>query len=108
MGISCFLKVFFQNALIKTAKMSQIFITDDSYSTTNYIHISTIPSLSKMFKKLICAGLDYWTIYYLLFNNIICTNQFGFPQNLSTSDAIIEFLDNVYPSLNNNQNTIAL
>ena len=45
---------------------------------------------------------------YLNFNNILCTNQFGFHKNSNTSDAIIEFLDYVYSSLDSNQSTIAV
>ena len=48
-----------------------------------------------MFEKLMCAWLDS----YLKSNNILCTNQFGFRKNSNTSDAIIEFLDYVYSSL---------
>ena len=51
-----------------------------------------------------CARLDS----YLKSNNIICTNQFGFRKNSNTSDAIIEFLDNVYSSLDSKQRTIAV
>ena len=45
---------------------------------------------------------------YLKSNNILCTNQFGFRKNTNTSDAIIEFLDNVYSSLDSKQSTIAV
>ena len=41
-------------------------------------------------------------------NNILCTNQFGFCKNSNTSDAIIEFLDYVYSSLNSKWSTIAV
>ena len=42
-----------------------------------------------------CARLDS----YLKLNNILCTNQFGFRKYSNTSDAIIEFFDYVYSSL---------
>ena len=45
---------------------------------------------------------------YLKSNNILCTNQFGFRKNSNTSDAIIEFLDYVYSSLDSKQSTIAV
>ena len=51
-----------------------------------------------------CARLDS----YLKSNNILCTNQFGFRKNSNTSDAIIEFHDYVYSSLNCKQKTIAV
>ena len=51
-----------------------------------------------------CARLDS----YLKSNNILRENQFGFRKNLNTSDAIIEFLDNIYSSLDSKQRTIAV
>ena len=51
-----------------------------------------------------CARLDS----YLKSNNISCTNQFGFRKNSNTSDAIIEFHDYVYSSLDSKQSTIAV
>ena len=62
-----------------------------------------LPFLWKISEKLICARLDS----YLKSNNILCTNQFGFIKNCNTSDAIIEFLDYVYSSLDSKQSTIA-
>ena len=38
-----------------------------------------------------CAKLDC----YLKSDNILCTNQFGFRQNLNTSNVIIEFLEEI-------------
>ena len=70
----------------------------------NYRPISMLPFLSKIFKKLMCARLDS----YLKSNNILCTNQFGFRKSSNTSDAIIEFLDNVYSPLDSKQSTIAV
>ena len=63
-----------------------------------------LPFLSKMFEKLMCAKLDS----YLKSNNILCTNQFGFSKNSNPSDAIIEFLDYIYSSLNKKQSTLAI
>ena len=55
-------------------------------------------------KILMCDRLDS----YLKSNNILCTNQCGFRKNSNTSDAIIEFLDYVYSSLDIKQSTIAV
>ena len=88
----------------KIAKIIQIFKSGDSNSTVNYRPISMLPFLSKIFEKLMCAGLDS----YLKLKNILCANQFGFRKNSNTSDAIIEFLDYVYSSLDSKQSTIAV
>ena len=45
---------------------------------------------------------------YLKSKNIVCTNQFVFGKNSNASDAIIEFLDYVYSSLDKTQSTIAV
>ena len=87
----------------KPAKIIPIFKSGDSNSTANYRPISMLPFLPKMFEKLMCTRLDS----YLKSNNIICTNQFCFRKNSNTSDAIIEFLDYVYSSLDKKQSTIA-
>ena len=62
-----------------------------------------LPFLPKTFEKLMCGRLDS----YVKSNNILCTNQFGFRYNSNTSDAIIEFIDYVYSSLDNKQSSIA-
>ena len=88
----------------KTAKIIPTFKSGDSNSTVNYRPISMLPFLSKIFEKLMCARLDSC----LKLNNTLCTNQCGFRKNSNTSDAIIEFLDNVYSLLDSKQNTIAV
>ena len=85
-------------------KIIPIFKSGDSNSTVNYRPISMLPFLSKIFEKLMYAKLDS----YLKSNNILCTNQFGFRKNSNTSDAIIEFLDCVYSSLDSKQSTIVV
>ena len=60
-----------------------------------------LPFLSKMFEKLMCALLDS----NLKSNNILCTNQFGFRKNSNTFDAIIEFFEYVFSSLDKKQST---
>ena len=64
-----------------------------------------LPFWSKIFEQLMCGRLDF----YLKSNSILYTNQFGFRKNSNTSaDAVIEFLDYVYPSLDGKQSTIAI
>ena len=110
--ISDTVSMFFNNSVsedifpecFKMAKIIPIFKSGDSNSTVNYRPISMLLFLSKIFQKLMCARLDS----YLKSNNILCTNQFGFHKDLITSDAIIEFLDYVYSSLDSKQSTIAV
>ena len=88
----------------KTAIIIPIFKSGDSNSTANCRHIYMLPFMSKMFEKLMSARLDS----YLKSNNILCTNQFGFRKNSNTSDAITEFLDYVYSSLDKKLTTVAV
>ena len=109
--ISPTMSMLFNNSLsegifpecFKRDKIIPIFKSGDPNSIANYRPISMFPFLSKMFEKLMCARLDT----YLKSNNILWTNQFGFYKNYNTSDAIIEFLDYVYSSLDKKQSTIA-
>ena len=95
--------MFFNNSLsegifpecFKTAKIIPIFKSGDSNSTANYRPISMLPFLSKIFEKLMCTRLNS----YLKSNSILCTNQFVFRKNSNTSNAIVEFLDYIYSSL---------
>ena len=88
----------------KTAKIIPILKSVDSNSTANYRPIFMLPFLSKMLEKLMCARLGS----YLKSSNILCPNQFGFRKISNTSDAIIEFLDHVYSSLEKKPSTIAV
>ena len=88
----------------KMAKNIPFFKSGDSNLTENYRPISMLSFLSRIFEKLMCARLDS----YLKLNNILCPNQFGFHKNDNTYDAIIEFLDYVYSSLDKRQSTIAV
>ena len=69
----------------------------------NYRPNSMLPFLIKLFTQLMCA-----TSPHLNSNNILDTNQFGLRKNSNASDAIIEFLDYIYSSLDSKQSTIAV
>ena len=45
---------------------------------------------------------------YLITNNLICFHQFGYKKNLCTSDALAEFADLAYDSINANHKFIAI
>ena len=46
------------------------------------------------------------TMHLPIYLYILCTNQFGFRKNSNKSDAIIEFLDYVYSSIDTKHSTI--
>jgi len=89
---------------LKTARVVPIHKSGDKTLPSNYRPISTLSVLSKLFEKLMARQL----IHFLKSHDILSTCQFGFKENSSTSDAILEFLDRLYGSLNRKELTIAV
>ena len=81
---------------LKLARIIPIFKSGNKNDISNYRPISTLPVLSKIFERLMHKRL----IRYLNSNNILVKHQFRFQSGSSTGDAVLEFLDHVYNSLN--------
>lgn len=66
---------------------------------SNYRPITTLPVLSKIFEKLMHVRL------YSFFDEfkVICKSQFGFRAGLSTADALLEYINEAYDSLNDSK-----
>lgn len=64
----------------------------------NYRPIALLPVLSKIIERLIKTRL----MSFLIDNNILSQNQFGFLTNKCTTDAMFSVLHEVYQALNNN------
>jgi len=84
---------------LKIARVVPVFKAGNKLSVNNYRPISVLPTLSKIFEKLMFNRLST----FVNNNNIINSNQFGFRLNSCTSDAVLEFLDHTFNSLSNNQ-----
>ena len=82
---------------LKIAKIIPIHKRGDARYPSNYRPISLLPYLSKVFEKIIHIRLTN----YLNFNNILSPHQFGFRKQISTLDAITNFTELIYQSLNN-------
>jgi len=82
---------------LKTARVVPVHKAGDKTNVNNYRPISTLPFLSKVFEKLMYKRL----VSFLSDNDILSNNQFGFRKSRSTSDAVIEWLNNVYESFDN-------
>lgn len=80
---------------LKVGRVIPVHKSGDKKNTGNYRPISTLPILSKIFERLMSCRL----YEYLNKNNLLCKHQFGFRTKSSTSDALIEFLDHAYASL---------
>ena len=91
----CLKKGYFPNQL-KLAKIIPIFKKGDKSDPNNYRPISILPFISKILEKCIHTRL----ISFLDCSNILSPNQFGFRPGISTSDALLKFMEFQYEALN--------
>ena len=66
---------------------------------SNYRPISLLPSISKIFERVILLQL----IEYLVINNIINKNQYGFRKNRSSELAALHLVDDIYYKMDANE-----
>ena len=89
---------------LKVAKVVPIYKTDDKKLVSNYRPISVLPVFSKILERLIYARV----IDFLNKHDILSTNQYGFRKNLSTSMALLDLVDKLANSIENNEITIGI
>lgn len=77
--------------LLKKAKILPIFKKGSKLEPSNYRPISILPTLSKLFEKIIHNQL----YDYLCSNNILFANQSGFRVNHSTLSSLINITENI-------------
>ena len=91
--------------VLKIAKLTPIYkASGDRALPSNYRPISILPTVGKIFEKVIYKQL----INYLNVNNILSPTQFGFREGHSTCDAVTSFLEKIYKNLNEKKTTIAV
>ena len=79
---------------LKIAKVTPIYKTGDNSDVSNYRPISVLPCFSKVLEHLM-----YNRLYkYLKENNILYEKQFGFQSGYSTNDAIVQLVDKIFDS----------
>ena len=89
---------------LKIAKVVLIFKKKDNMNIENYLSISLLSSISKIFEK-----IAYNQIYaYLTDNNILYQSQYGFHIKHSTEYAALELTDQIMSSLNQSNTPIAI
>ena len=71
---------------------------------TNYRHISLLPQFSIILEKLYTDRLDSFLFKY----SILSPSQYGFRSNMSTSHALIELVEEITASLDNNKYAIGI
>ena len=80
---------------LKVGRVIPIHKSGSQKDISNFRPITTLSVYSKIFEKLVHTRLSKFISKY----NLINDNQFSFQKNKNTSDAILEFLDNIYDSL---------
>ena len=81
----CILKEIYPTVL-KTAKVIPIYKDGDKSCPSNYCPISLLPHFSKIFERILQIDLTK----FLTKHQIISKCQYGFQENLSTTDALID------------------
>jgi len=81
---------------LKVSHVTPVFKGGDDRNMSNYRPISNMPVLPKIFEKLMASRLSS----FIAKNNLLNRNQFGFRRGCNTSDAVLQFLDTAYNSLN--------
>ena len=89
---------------LKTAKVIPVFKKDDNSKFDNYRPISILNSFSKIYEKVVYQQL----YHYLTRNKILINSQYGFCANLSTEDAVLEFVDTLINEIETNNFLIAI
>lgn len=89
---------------LKNAIVVPIFKKGSVKSISNYRPISTLCFLSKIFERAIHNRLMSFFNKF----NVIVPHQYGFRPGKSTCDSLIKFTDNVYSSLNDRKDLIAV
>ena len=93
----------FPNSL-KLAKVIPVYKKDDSFLISNYRPISLLPSISKVLEKLVYKRL----FKFLINNNLLNPNQFGFRKGYSTDYALLQLYDKITESLSNREHIIGV
>jgi len=83
-------------SILKISRIIPLFKSGIDTVPSNYRPISILSDFSKIFERLMYVQLSS----YIDSHRILCNAQFGFRKNSSTSDAIIEFLDSAFQTLN--------
>ena len=84
---------------LKNAKVVPIHKDDSRLEMSNYRPISLLPTLSKIFEKLMYARL----ISFFSRHSILYENQFGFQSNMSTEYAVNQVLNYIVETLEKNE-----
>ncbi len=80
---------------MKIAKVIPLFKTGDKHLFTNYRPVSLLPQFSKILEKVFNNRLDN----FIEKHNLLSDNQYGFRSNRSTTQALIELVEEITNSI---------
>ena len=89
---------------LKIAKIIPIFKKNDNYLLENYRPISLLPSISKVFERVVYIQLEH----YLRENEYLSNSQYGFRSSHSTEHANVEIVDRISSAVDQGQTPIAI
>ncbi len=89
---------------LKTSKVTPIYKSGDKKLCTNYRGISLVNSFSKIFERLVSDRL----VGFLSENNFFYSHQYGFLKGRSTSQAILQVINNITSAINNSEYCLAV
>jgi len=89
---------------LKIAKIVPIFKSEDKKTISNYRPISVLPAFSKIFERLMYNRL----IDFIDQHNILSNNQYGFRNKISTSMALLDLVEKISNSVENNEHTLGI
>ena len=89
---------------LKISKITPIYKKGDSHIISNYRPISLLPTLSKIFEKVV-----FNNVYdYLIENNLLFDGQYGFRKLHSTEFAALEFTDRIFKDIDDKKIPFAI
>lgn len=89
---------------LKIAKVIPLYKADDPTLFSNYRPISILPTFSKIYEKVMSAQITK----YLNVNKFLYNRQYGFRNKHSTAMALIDLVDKISQSIDNNEYTIGI
>ena len=89
---------------LKITKVIPIFKQGSRSSCGNYRPISVLSALSKIFERCILNQL----IFYCLTENILVSNQYGFRSGYSTTDCLVDLLDEITKALDEEKYAVTI
>ena len=85
-------------SFLKTSEVIPIFKKGNPHDMCNYRPISLLPTLSRVFEKVIAAQIET----YMSKNNLLSSNKFGYDKGNSTESALNMLLYHIYKNIERN------